>query len=657
MRSPTHAAALEYASRKWAVFPLRPGEKEPATQNGHHDATTDTARIDAWWTQNPDYNVGIALAPSNLTALDVDVGKKKDGTQKKGRESLAKIEQHLTPTLLAETGRGGTHAIYSRPPDVAPARLIGIIEKDSGLDLLSDGYIVAAPSYLAESQRFYRWSQLQAIAPLPPFLQHVARAPRVQEKVQLTGTAIPEGGRNVAMFRLGCSLRDTGIGAEALARALDAENKQRFNPPLPDGELSVIVNSVLQRVQVTRDVALNAVVEQEIHEIFAPPPVPSRSEWLEAVALIPQPPMIFYSTGFPTLDALLNGGFATRQLTGIIGPPSAGKSALVGEWLLTLAKHRPVLHVSLELMRHELFVRYAAHQMEFPWVDGLKGVVAQPAMATSVKGIRIKLMGSEDIDRADPFECIVAEAKKIQQECGVAPIIAIDYIQLMARGSGTDTRFKVGELTMFARQLAQDLDTVVLGVFTTQRTSYGNKKGEEQMRAANDPTAYLSAAKESGDIEFDCATLMYLDVDKLCEGATKPGRIAITRCRVGSIGFVGVRARLDIGSFRDDPSALGEFASEERAAKRDEKDMDFARQKLLEAVAEMPNRPWRDIQAKVAAIRGIQRTQVDRARDALIGEGVLEKTVRYDDNRRKLPGDALVIKSPPATASSEESET
>ena len=636
-------AALGYAAQGWYVFPCKPGEKQPIGGRGHLDASTDPAQIRAWWDSVPLANIGVAVAPSGLVVLDVDTAEGKPGLQ-----SLREIDSQLPDTLTARTGRGGYHGVYTRPEGMPAQRRIGF---KPGLDLLGDGYFVAAPSVLTGGQQ-YRWEKLIRPAPLPPILRDVSSAPRVQEKVQLIGTPIPEGSRNNSIFRLGCALRDTGIGAEALARALDAENKQRFNPPLPDGELSVIVNSVLQRVQVTRDVALNAVVEQEIHEIFAPPPAPSRSEWLEAVALVPQPPVIFYSTGFVTLDGLLSGGFATRQLIGIIGPPSTGKSAMIGEWLLTLAKVRPVLHVSLELMRHELFVRYAAHQMEFPWVDGLKGVVAQPVMATSVKGIRIKLMGSEDIDRADPFGCIVAEAKKIQQECGVAPVIAIDYIQLMARGSGTDTRFKVGELTMFARQLAQDLDTLVIGVFTTMRTSYSNKKGEEQMRAANDPTAYLGAAKESGDIEFDCATLMYLDVDKLCEGATKPARIAVARVRYGNIGFVGVRARLDIGSFKDDPSALAEFASEERAAKRDEKDMDFARQKLLEAVAEMPNRPWRDIQAKVAAIRGIQRTQVDRARDALIGEGVLEKTVRYDENRRKLPGEALVIKSPPATVES-----
>ncbi len=643
MKSPQHAAALEYAARQWAVFPLQPGAKEPATQNGHHDATTDVARIDAWWTQNPSYNVGISLAPSGLVVLDVDVGMKKDGTQKRGRESLAKIEHELTPTLLAETGRGGTHAVYSRPPGIVPHRSIGIIEKESGLDLLGEGYIVAAPSFLAESQRFYRWSALQPIAPLPPFLQTISSAPRVQEQVALVGTAIPEGSRNNSMFRLGCALRDLGIGAEALARALDAENKQRFNPPLPDSELSVIVNSVLTTVQVRRDVALNAVVAEEIKSIFAPA---TRSEWIENVSLQPQPPVLFYSTGIAELDECMGGGFATRQVAGLIAPPSTGKSALVGTWLALLSLQRPVLHCSLELTRHELFVRYAALRMEFPWIDGIKGRIAQPSMASAVRGMRIKIFGGEDLDRNNPFASIRAEAEAMAQEVGQAPIIAIDYMQLMARGVGTETRSKVGELSMLTRMMAQDLDTAVIAVLTTMRSSYGNAKGMEAMRAANDPTAYLAAAKESGDVEFDFATLLYLDVDKLTEGATKPGRIAVARCRVGHEGFVGIRARLDIGKFTGDPSALVEFASEERAAKRDEQNMEFIRGKLLEAVAEMPGRPWRDIQAKVAANRGVQRTMVDRARDAMIGEGIIEKAVRYDENRRKLPGEALVIKSP-----------
>ena len=53
--------ALKYVSLGLCVFPLRPGTKIPATPNGVKDATKDTNRVRAWWTENPEY--GVALAP------------------------------------------------------------------------------------------------------------------------------------------------------------------------------------------------------------------------------------------------------------------------------------------------------------------------------------------------------------------------------------------------------------------------------------------------------------------------------------------------------------------------------------------------------------------------------------------------------------------
>lgn len=662
MRSPTHQAALEYAQRGWFVFPCVAGGKTPLPgTRGHLDATVDPAQIDRIWGANPNLNVGIAVAPSGLIVLDVDVSEyeytdkatgEKKKARKRGRESLARIESELAPTLLAGTGREGIHAVYTRPPDIEPHRHIGIIEKDSGLDLIGEGYIVAAPSYLAETGRYYQWTQLHNIAPLPPFLQAVTKAPRIQEKVSELGTAIVEGGRNNALFRLGCALRDTGISREALARALDFENHARFTPPLPDPEVALIIDSVMTRVQVTRDVAAAAVVEQEIQAIFAPA---AKEDWLENVALVPQPPVLFYSTGFPELDRLTGGGFSTRHLAGIIGPPSTGKSALVGEWLIGLAKQRPVLHCSLELMKPELFVRYAAHEMKFPWRDGIKGAVPQQDMARAVKGMRIKVMGADDFDRMDPFGSLEAAVARMTQECGIAPIVAIDYIQIMARGASTEMRHKVGELTYRARQLAQRFDTVVLGVFTTQRDKYSLKQ-VEIMRAAQDPRAYLGAAKESGDIEFDCAILMYLDVDMSTQGPEKPAQLALARCRVGDEGFVGLRVRLDVGSFKEDMGALSDFANEARQQKRADDDMKSACDAVLEAVRALPGQPWGTMQARAAAKSS--RSVVDRARDKLIGDNVIERCDRFDENHRKAKGFTLRIReqNPAQTVPSEEGE-
>jgi Bifunctional DNA primase/polymerase, N-terminal len=46
------ADALDYAAQGRAVFPCRPGTKEPATRRGFKDATTNPATIRRWWLAN-----------------------------------------------------------------------------------------------------------------------------------------------------------------------------------------------------------------------------------------------------------------------------------------------------------------------------------------------------------------------------------------------------------------------------------------------------------------------------------------------------------------------------------------------------------------------------------------------------------------------------
>src|SRR5205814_3311686 len=54
-------SALWYAESGLKVFPLQPGSKVPMPgSRGCKDATTDAARIRAWWRRTPDANVAIA---------------------------------------------------------------------------------------------------------------------------------------------------------------------------------------------------------------------------------------------------------------------------------------------------------------------------------------------------------------------------------------------------------------------------------------------------------------------------------------------------------------------------------------------------------------------------------------------------------------------
>ena len=106
--------ALKYADIGLAVFPLKPKDKRPATENGCKAATTDSRQIETWWSRWPNANIGIATGSvsGGLVVIDLDVDKDKGIN---GYESLAiwqKENGELPETWTSITGRGGYHYIY-----------------------------------------------------------------------------------------------------------------------------------------------------------------------------------------------------------------------------------------------------------------------------------------------------------------------------------------------------------------------------------------------------------------------------------------------------------------------------------------------------------------------------------------------------------------
>ena len=62
-------AAIEYAKKGFAVFPLKYRDKVPLTRNGCKDATTDAAQIKAWWQKYPNANIGLATGSVSQNSL------------------------------------------------------------------------------------------------------------------------------------------------------------------------------------------------------------------------------------------------------------------------------------------------------------------------------------------------------------------------------------------------------------------------------------------------------------------------------------------------------------------------------------------------------------------------------------------------------------
>jgi hypothetical protein len=142
-------AALQYAKKGWAVFPLKPKTKEPATAHGFKDATTDASQIETWWNSNPNYNVGVATGEvSGVWVLDLDGS---DGIAQWDKQQLNwGIE---VKTLSAKTGGGGKHLFFKH---------VGVKIKNRtnllpNVDIRGDGgYVVVAPS-VHPNGNVYEW--------------------------------------------------------------------------------------------------------------------------------------------------------------------------------------------------------------------------------------------------------------------------------------------------------------------------------------------------------------------------------------------------------------------------------------------------------------------------------------------------------------------
>lgn len=164
-------AALKYARRGFAVFPLSPRSKAPLkATRGFKDASWLTADIVAWWDALPRANVGIATGdPSGIWVLDVD-------PQHGGDVSLRALEQAhgslVAPTV--RTASGGCH-LYFRLTEPVGCSRGGL---PGGIDVRgTGGYVVAPPSTITEGS--YRWDKdtPRELAPAPDWLLALIRKP------------------------------------------------------------------------------------------------------------------------------------------------------------------------------------------------------------------------------------------------------------------------------------------------------------------------------------------------------------------------------------------------------------------------------------------------------------------------------------------------
>lgn len=140
-------AAVEYAKQGWPVFPCR-ANKQPYTDDGVLEATTDKTKINEWWTKWPTANIGFHVGEANLVVLDLDPG-----------HSLKELEQNLgelpLTKLRSTTPRGGQHLFYEKKQGEIIAPSASKIAKN--VDVRSfHSYVLLPPSRTADGE--YAWA-------------------------------------------------------------------------------------------------------------------------------------------------------------------------------------------------------------------------------------------------------------------------------------------------------------------------------------------------------------------------------------------------------------------------------------------------------------------------------------------------------------------
>lgn len=157
-------AALHYAQRGFAVFPLKPRDKKPVTPNGFKNATRVARPIEAWWALDASRNIGIATGEvSGIVVIDID------GEAAREEWAALKGSNEEPVTLTSITGRAevGHHLLFQHP-----GFHVGNSDLSPHINVRADGgYIVAPPSLHPDTGKAYAWlDETAEIAPLPGWL-------------------------------------------------------------------------------------------------------------------------------------------------------------------------------------------------------------------------------------------------------------------------------------------------------------------------------------------------------------------------------------------------------------------------------------------------------------------------------------------------------
>lgn len=207
------------------------------------------------------------------------------------------------------------------------------------------------------------------------------------------------------------------------------------------------------------------------------------------------------TTGIPTIDQYLNGGWHGGTLNIVAARPSVGKTALTLQFAQTAASiGEPVLFFSLEMSAKELAKRAMIASGKVSAMDfyykgkGIDWQKFEEAIATSISD---KVLVN---DHALTLSDITADISRYCQQ-GKVKMVVIDYLGLIALASSSANIVQqLAEITRRLKLTAKQYDIPIILLCQLSRASAAEHRSPE-----------LFDLRDSGSIEQDADVVLMLE--------------------------------------------------------------------------------------------------------------------------------------------------
>ena len=219
----------------------------------------------------------------------------------------------------------------------------------------------------------------------------------------------------------------------------------------------------------------------------------------------------FVTTGFNAIDNM-NGGFYNGQMIVIGARPSVGKSALMGQMAIKMAKAgKKVGIISLEMNNNEIAARLAAIETDIDFSKVFRTILHDEELHKQFYNKIAKSTIKLPIFLSDKTQVNVSEIKakaiKLKASKG-CDVIMVDYLQLIESSTSNKSYNREQEVAKMSRGLklmAQELDIPVIVLCQLNRAV--------SARSYKDRFPKLSDLRESGAIEQDADVVMFVHRD------------------------------------------------------------------------------------------------------------------------------------------------